>query len=141
APRGPSRKPAAQPGWMPDPGLLRAMKPHAASAAAEPRPARGRGGVVDPQAQREADRYENPIPSREAILQVLADADGPLDAEALQAVLGLDDPERAAALDKRLAAMLRDGQVLKNRRGGFVDRKSTRLNSSHVKISYAVFCL
>src|SRR5690606_41958852 len=26
-------------------------------------------------------------------------------------------------------------------RGAFVDRKSTRLNSSHVKISYAVFCL
>src|SRR5437870_13844119 len=24
---------------------------------------------------------------------------------------------------------------------GFVDRKSTRLNSSHVAISYAVFCL
>src|SRR5690606_41279136 len=26
-------------------------------------------------------------------------------------------------------------------RGGQTDRKSTRLNSSHVKISYAVFCL
>src|SRR5436309_9285773 len=26
-------------------------------------------------------------------------------------------------------------------RGGEPDRKSTRLNSSHVKISYAVFCL
>src|SRR5690606_39513965 len=25
--------------------------------------------------------------------------------------------------------------------GHFIDRKSTRLNSSHVKISYAVFCL
>src|SRR5207302_9811066 len=25
--------------------------------------------------------------------------------------------------------------------GGQIDRKSTRLNSSHVKISYAVFCL
>src|SRR5436309_12169672 len=25
--------------------------------------------------------------------------------------------------------------------GGHLDRKSTRLNSSHVKISYAVFCL
>src|SRR5690554_7759205 len=24
---------------------------------------------------------------------------------------------------------------------GFIDRKSTRLNSSHVRISYAVFCL
>src|SRR5690606_41263624 len=27
------------------------------------------------------------------------------------------------------------------RRRSFLDRKSTRLNSSHVKISYAVFCL
>src|SRR5690554_7488156 len=25
--------------------------------------------------------------------------------------------------------------------GKFIDRKSTRLNSSHVRISYAVFCL
>src|SRR5436305_10946194 len=25
--------------------------------------------------------------------------------------------------------------------GAFLDRKSTRLNSSHVRISYAVFCL
>src|SRR5690606_40704603 len=29
----------------------------------------------------------------------------------------------------------------KKRRGSGRDRKSTRLNSSHVKISYAVFCL
>src|SRR5207302_11188636 len=29
----------------------------------------------------------------------------------------------------------------KERAQGFLDRKSTRLNSSHVKISYAVFCL
>ena len=89
-----------------------------------PRPAarhRARGaGVDDPQAAREADRYENPIASREAILQTLSDAEGPLDAEALQRTLGLEDPDRAEALDKRLAAMLRDGQVLKNRRGGFV---------------------
>src|SRR5690606_41164856 len=28
-----------------------------------------------------------------------------------------------------------------NERGALLDRKSTRLNSSHVKISYAVFCL
>src|SRR5690606_22663528 len=31
------------------------------------------------------------------------------------------------------------GRLVRVRRGG--DRKSTRLNSSHVKISYAVFCL
>src|SRR5215475_15588650 len=29
----------------------------------------------------------------------------------------------------------------RGRRSGGPDRKSTRLNSSHVKISYAVFCL
>src|SRR3712207_6954143 len=32
-------------------------------------------------------------------------------------------------------------QGLRHRRGGGADRKSTRLNSSHANISYAVFCL
>src|SRR3712207_7832954 len=31
--------------------------------------------------------------------------------------------------------------VLQRRPAGVVDRKSTRLNSSHANISYAVFCL
>src|SRR5690606_41393845 len=39
---------------------------------------------------------------------------------------------RCCCLDKRC-------KVRRNDRG--IDRKSTRLNSSHVKISYAVFCL
>src|SRR2546429_4411088 len=34
-----------------------------------------------------------------------------------------------------------DLQRLRGRRGGGEDRKSTRLNSSHGYISYAVFCL
>src|SRR5690606_40139033 len=33
------------------------------------------------------------------------------------------------------------GSAAARRRGSGTDRKSTRLNSSHVKISYAVFCL
>src|SRR5690606_40552638 len=33
------------------------------------------------------------------------------------------------------------GFVVEKDFAGFKDRKSTRLNSSHVKISYAVFCL
>src|SRR5436305_9261329 len=32
-------------------------------------------------------------------------------------------------------------QEERTRRSGLQDRKSTRLNSSHVRISYAVFCL
>jgi ribonuclease R len=81
----------------------------------------------DPQAAREAGRYANPIASREAILDVLAAADGPMDAEALASRLGLLDPHRADALDKRLGAMVRDGQILKNRRGGFVPARQLDL--------------
>src|SRR5436309_8390714 len=33
------------------------------------------------------------------------------------------------------------GATVRRRVGAGADRKSTRLNSSHVKISYAVFCL
>src|SRR5690606_42014330 len=35
----------------------------------------------------------------------------------------------------------RERKLIQEFRIGFRDRKSTRLNSSHVKISYAVFCL
>src|SRR5207249_11375086 len=35
----------------------------------------------------------------------------------------------------------RDDRRLLDRGVGYLDRKSTRLNSSHVSISYAVFCL
>src|SRR5438445_9196266 len=40
-----------------------------------------------------------------------------------------------------LSASLGDERVLLARRVGVRDRKSTRLNSSHANISYAVFCL
>jgi ribonuclease R len=75
--------------------------------------------AFDPHAEREALRYENPIASREAILALLAEADGPLDAEQIAQRLTLSAPDRFDALTKRLAAMLRDGQLLANRRGHY----------------------
>src|SRR5690606_40812075 len=45
---------------------------------------------------------------------------------------------RDQELDHELGPQAPDGGV---RRAQTRDRKSTRLNSSHVKISYAVFCL
>src|SRR3546814_2075678 len=78
------------------------------------------GGVHDPHAAREAGRYENPIASREAILQLLVDADGPQSADALAEQLRLTEPDRFDALSKRLGAIVRDGQLLQNRRAGFV---------------------
>src|SRR3712207_8783686 len=38
-------------------------------------------------------------------------------------------------------ALMVDGHLLKGHLGRAGDRKSTRLNSSHANISYAVFCL
>src|SRR5690606_41902437 len=43
---------------------------------------------------------------------------------------------RPAALQERVQAAAGEPRL-----GRVADRKSTRLNSSHVKISYAVFCL
>lgn len=75
--------------------------------------------VADPWAEREARRYERPIPSREAIRMLLEKHAGMMNAEAIAAALGLTEEVDIVALGKRLAAMLRDGQLLKNRRGGY----------------------
>src|SRR5690606_39910487 len=40
-----------------------------------------------------------------------------------------------------IAARIRRGELPDRKKLNKPDRKSTRLNSSHVKISYAVFCL
>lgn len=73
----------------------------------------------DPHSQREAENYQRPIPSREFILSVLGDADKPLTFRHLTHELGLDEDVDHIALQRRLNAMERDGQLLRNRRGGF----------------------
>jgi len=97
------------------------------ATAAAGRPRTGAPGFHDPQAAREAARYDNPIASREAILALLADSPGPLDAQAIAEALGLAAPDRFDALSRRLAAMIRDGQVLLNRRGGYVPARQLDL--------------
>src|SRR5207249_9057006 len=51
----------------------------------------------------------------------------------------VDDPDTLCELLETLTALAADGPVLFPVHPR--DRKSTRLNSSHVSISYAVFCL
>jgi len=81
-------------------------------------PARG-PRRADPHADREAGRYAQPIISREALTEFLSDAAGPLTVEEISRALRLTEPDRLEALSRRLNAMLRDGQLLMNRRGGF----------------------
>ncbi|WP_406672863.1 ribonuclease R, partial [Natronospira sp.] len=78
----------------------------------------------DPKAGREAQRYENPIPSREYILKVMEELGEPQDFDDLVEQLGLVEPEEVEALGFRVRAMIRDGQLITNRRGALclVDR-------------------
>jgi ribonuclease R len=91
-----------------------------------------KGKIADPHAEREAERYDNPIPSREAILQLLADADQPLKHSQICRDLGLENDQAVDALRKRLRAMERDGQLMLNRREayGLVDK----MNLLHCRI-------
>ena len=71
----------------------------------------------DPYASREATRYENPIASREYILELITTADRPVDRDRLEDLLKIDSEDAIEALRRRLGAMVRDGQLVRNRRG------------------------
>lgn len=88
--------------------------------------------LKDPYLLREAEKYENPIPSREVILQVLADSPHPLDFPDLAETLGLHEEMDTDALRKRLRAMERDGQLLFNRRRQYVPVARADLISGRV---------
>ncbi len=126
---GKVRSHSKPPPWLPkvmtagSPAPRRRAKPSAPAHPGGIAP-HGQGGgtgatLRDPYAEREAARYAEPIPSREAILALLGDEAEPMTAERIAAALGLRRPSEVDALAKRLAAMVRDGQVLVNRRGGY----------------------
>ena len=69
----------------------------------------------DPYAQREAEKYENPIPSRELILAALEHAGKTLSRTEIANLFKLESEDDLEALRRRLRAMERDGQVLYNR--------------------------
>lgn len=70
----------------------------------------------DPHADREASRYETPIPSRELILSNMSEQGVPLSVEQLYILLDIGADERDI-FNKRLNAMEREGQIIRNRKG------------------------
>ena len=76
-------------------------------------------GDNDPHAAREARKYDRPIASREYLLRLLAERGAPMSFDQLVAELQLEDPRDREALRRRLRAMERDGQVIRNRRDGY----------------------
>ncbi|RTR03791.1 ribonuclease R [Halomonas nitroreducens] len=73
----------------------------------------------DTHASREAHKYDKPAPSREYLLARLEEYGKPITHEAMSQLLGLEDEDLQEAVRRRLAAMERDGQVLRNRRGAY----------------------
>ncbi len=60
-------------------------------------------------------RYTHRIPGRDRILEVVAAADAPLTLESLGAAVDIRESRQLRALEQRLKAMVRDGQLIRNR--------------------------
>ncbi len=63
-------------------------------------------------------QYTVKIPSREQLIDVLSARGQPVKRRTIVEQFGLDDAQKEA-LSKRLNAMTRDGQLIRNRRGAF----------------------
>lgn len=86
----------------------------------------------DPHASREAQKYENPIQSREFILAHLKERGAPATHETLCSELGQSSEEGIEALRRRLIAMCRDGQLICNRRGAYLPIEEADLVTGRV---------
>jgi len=87
--------------------------------------------LIDPQSDRESSNYENPIASRELILQVIHE-DGAMSHEDIESRLEMNSPDQQEALRRRLGAMVRDGQLIRNRKDGYVPVNEEDLISGRV---------
>ena len=74
---------------------------------------------TDPYAEQEKQRYENPIPSRQSIVDYLTRIKKSVSLKHLIKVTELKTPEAQDALFFRLKAMLRDGQVMQDKRNRY----------------------
>ncbi|MFV5311707.1 ribonuclease R [Acinetobacter schindleri] len=68
---------------------------------------------VDPEAQAEAERYDNPIPSRTLILETIEKNNAQSHADLVEH-FEIADQKSIDALSHRLIAMVRDGQLMKD---------------------------
>lgn len=71
--------------------------------------------ALDPFLEREREQYEHPLPSREYILQTLAQHGVPIEQEDLVSMLQIEEHEEELFI-RRIRAMERDGQIMRNRK-------------------------
>ncbi|MBL8413823.1 MAG: ribonuclease R [Propionivibrio sp.] len=73
----------------------------------------------DPHFEREVAKYEQPMPSREYVLQVVEEQGKPVSFDELCTLLDIDQVEHEM-FQRRLAAMEREAQLMRNRKGSYI---------------------
>ncbi|MDR1163498.1 MAG: ribonuclease R [Candidatus Accumulibacter sp.] len=86
----------------------------------------------DPFLQREEQRYAHPLPSREYVVQTLAEQGKPTDFDRLCALLDVTKAEHEGFL-LRLSAMERNAQLMRNRKGAYILPERASLIAGHVE--------
>jgi len=82
----------------------------------------------DPNFASEAQKYDKPVASRELLLEVLEQHRAPMTLDQFIDYFALhQDEDSAEGIRRRLGAMVRDGQLIRNRRGGYVPLKNSDL--------------
>ncbi len=74
---------------------------------------------ADPHFEREREKYDDPLPSREYILEILSAQGVPLEFPRMCELLDIRDFEHET-FQRRLGAMARDGQIMQNRRDAWL---------------------
>ena len=94
---------------------------------------KARNTPKDPFLEREKAKYDEPIASREHLLELIQSEHVPVPQEDIAEALGYRDEARQEALRRRLQAMVRDGQLFRNRRGGYLGFDHLDLEKGHVQ--------
>ncbi len=106
---------------------LLAPRPTGAVAATKPAPTEKAASKrkvsavrrADPFYARETERYDHPLPSREYVVQMLAEQGRPMTMEQLASALDILEAEEPF-FERRLRAMERDGDLVRNRRDAYI---------------------
>jgi ribonuclease R len=89
--------------------------------------------IKDPHKKREAKNYESPIASREYLLELINKQSVPISLEHIVELLEYSNEDDIEAVRRRLNAMSRDGQVFRNRRGGFLSFEHMDIEKGRVQ--------
>ena len=89
--------------------------------------------IEDPEFAEQAKKYDNPIPSRTALINFLETQDKLLTSEQIAELIGIQNDAQYQGLQIRLKSMVRDGQLIVNRRKRYGIRSKMEFTQGRVE--------